>query len=165
MRPQRGIQRPQRGGTSQYGVRKKRLPTQGGQRRLWWTTSWRRSISPPLDLKTRARSPASSLNKGHTVRECQIAEHKLEAVRQRNYSVTASGDLEAYPDHVECQGEEMRDGDKLTDDKNKILAPTNKISGFAQYVLNFLPKHQSNVLSACNGSRLNVLIFLHLKQE
>ena len=24
------------------------------------------------------------MNKGHTVRECQIAEHKLEAVRQQN---------------------------------------------------------------------------------
>ena len=30
------------------------------------------------------------------------------------FSITASGDLEAYPDHVECQGEETRDGDQLT---------------------------------------------------
>ncbi|MCP3664975.1 MAG: hypothetical protein GY696_21175 [Gammaproteobacteria bacterium] len=29
--------------------------------------------------------------------------------------MNASGDLEAYPDHVVCQGEEIREGDKLTD--------------------------------------------------
>ena len=111
-----------------------------------------------------------SLNKGHSVRECQIAEHKLEAVRQRNlaklmstegppgaavcsakkeeyirpaaylaklpgqakglplrlntcnfYSVTASRDLEAFPDHVECQVEETRHGDKLTENKIVLL--------------------------------------------
>ena len=29
--------------------------------------------------------------------------------------MNTSGDLEAYPDHVVCQGEEIKEGDKLTD--------------------------------------------------
>ncbi|MCP3661288.1 MAG: hypothetical protein GY696_02145 [Gammaproteobacteria bacterium] len=37
------------------------------------------------------------------------------------FSVTASGDLEAFPDHVECQGEETRHGDKLTENEIVLL--------------------------------------------
>ena len=37
------------------------------------------------------------------------------------FSVTGSGDLEAYPDHVECQGEETRNGDKQPEDEIVLL--------------------------------------------
>ncbi|MCP4118917.1 MAG: hypothetical protein GY737_26680, partial [Desulfobacteraceae bacterium] len=41
---------------------------------------------------------------------------------QWNYfSITASGDLEAYPDHVECQGEETRHGDELVENEVVLI--------------------------------------------
>ncbi len=37
------------------------------------------------------------------------------------FSVTASGDLETFPDHIECQGEETRHGYKMTENKVVLL--------------------------------------------
>ncbi len=37
------------------------------------------------------------------------------------FIMTASGDLAAYPNHVECQGEETRDGDKLMENEIVLL--------------------------------------------
>ncbi len=37
------------------------------------------------------------------------------------FSVTGSGDMEAYPDHVECQREETRNGDQQPEDEIVLL--------------------------------------------
>ncbi len=33
------------------------------------------------------------------------------------FQVTASGDLEAYPDHLTCQGQETRHGEELVENE------------------------------------------------
>ena len=93
------------------------------------TSEWRYCCGIFSHLKL-ASVPHPMRHAQLSLAECRRILHRMEYTMQgrvksmplrlntwNSFSMTVSGDLEAYPDHVECQGEETRDGDKLTENE------------------------------------------------